>query len=234
MSSDAELLVMNLGQIAAAVYDDEPAYEDGVRIALSSAGGSLNGFRAAAFRTTGRTVVAFRGTAQAVDWHTNLRLGTGMNTTYFAMAEAFVRNVGIGPSVILCGHSLGGAIAQVVANRLDLPMVSFNAPGVGVLASAELATANPAMTAVRLHGMAASAMLHPVQTVQDIRFASREVLGLNICLTGDVVSRIGLHYGTVVRIPSKSVNPLTEHEMATMNLALKEHDVGKLPARFPR
>ena len=52
------------------------------------------------------------------------------------------------------------------------------------------------------------------------------VRGLNICLENDVVSKVGNHYGEVIRIPGTSANPLTEHKIETMNTVLAKDPVG--------
>lgn len=219
------MLVRDLGLLADAVYGETPNPTGYGCIRRHGAGGAFDGFQAAAYAGRGCIVVAFRGTAQKMDAVADLKLGTGMNTSYFSAGEKFVEQFA-GQPVILCGHSLGGAIAQVVANRKRLPMVSFNAPGVAVLASRNIADASLAMTAVRTAGMLASAIRHPMQAARDVKSAFYEVRGLNICLQNDVVSKIGVHYGEVLRIAGTSMNPLTEHRMTTMNKVLESHAVG--------
>lgn len=224
--------IRDLGVFASAVYGanrgDVAAASGRPVLKFSQAPGMMNGFQAAAFDAGGGyTVVAFRGTSQAMDGIADLKLGAGMNSTYFSAGESFVNGL-VGGSIILCGHSLGGAIAQVVANRSGLPMVTFNAPGVAVLASREIANASLGMTAIRLGGMALSAFRHPMQAARDLRSTFNTVRGLNVCLNNDVVSQIGLHYGEVRRIPGTSANPLTEHRMATMNAVLANNQVGAI------
>ena len=46
------------------------------------------------------------------------------------------------------------------------------------------------------------------------------VKGVNLCLAGDVVSQIGVHYGKVVRIPGTGWNPATQHGIATVTEVL--------------
>jgi len=222
------MLVRHLGLLAEAVYENSSVIGFHC-IRRQGASGATNGFQAAAFTSQGYVVVAFRGTAQAVDATADLALGVGMNSSYFSQGEEFVDSLGAGPNIILCGHSLGGAIAQVVANRKRVPMVSFNAPGVGVLASRNLADASVAMTAVRTAGMLASAVIRPIQAARDAASIFHRVRGINVCLMNDLVSQIGIHYGEVRRIPGTSVNPLTEHGIKTMNSVLRTHAVGSIP-----
>jgi esterase/lipase len=146
----------------------------------------------------------------------DLKLGSGMNSTYFSDAEDYAFDYQHLPNVYVCGHSLGGAIAQVVGNRRQLKFVTFNAPGVAVVASRNIADASLTMSAVRTVGMVASVFRHPMQAMRDMRAAFNEAHGLNVCLQNDVVSKIGVHYGEVLRIQGSSSNPLTEHKMDTV------------------
>src|SRR5690606_11305611 len=130
------MLIRDLGLMASAVY--QQAGEDNVAGAVridrfDAQGSKWDAFQAAAYQMDGQTVVVFRGTTGVGDAITDLALGVGANSAYYEQGEAFAARQG-GANIILCGHSLGGAIAQVVANRLRLPMVTFNAPGVAVLA----------------------------------------------------------------------------------------------------
>jgi pimeloyl-ACP methyl ester carboxylesterase len=225
--------IRELGILAAAAYESTaPAGYAEMR--RHSAGGALNGFQAVAFQAGSGVVVAFRGTEQRVDVGVDLMLGLGANTPYFSLGEQFVQQLGTGANIILTGHSLGGAIAQIVANRLRLPMVTFNAPGVAVFASRNILTASPALTAVRAGGMLASAIAAPGQAWRDMRSSFHRVRGLNVCLANDAVSMYGVHYGEVIRITGTSINPLTEHSIATVNAVLAQpgHPVGSREAVF--
>ena len=120
--------IRDLGLLADAVYNELPAVQSWTCPKHRVATGRLNGFQAATFTQAGVTVMAFRGTAQGMDVVADLKLGTGMNTTYFSDAEDYAAEIPPGDNVYVCGHSLGGAIAQVVANRGGYKMVTFNAP----------------------------------------------------------------------------------------------------------
>jgi pimeloyl-ACP methyl ester carboxylesterase len=161
-----------------------------------------------------------------MDFVADAKLGTGMNSTYFSDGEAYARPYRNDPFVYVCGHSLGGAIAQIVANRCGFRMVTFNAPGVAVLASRNMGQSTTAMNAVRSAGMIVSAFRHPMQAARDLASAFNVVHGLNVCLANDAVSRMGNHYGNVIRIPGTSMNPLTEHSISTVNTVLATHPVG--------
>jgi pimeloyl-ACP methyl ester carboxylesterase len=218
--------IRDLGLLANAVYDAVPAVQGWNCPAHRIAAGGLNGFQAATFTQGGFTVLVFRGTAQVMDVAADLKLGTGMNSTYFADGEAYAAAVPPGDNVYVCGHSLGGAIAQVVANRGGYKMVTFNAPGVAVFASRNIGDATLGMTAVRTGGMLLSSIRHPMQAYRDVRSTFHTVRGLNIRLSMDAVSQMGVHYGELVTIRGPSSNPLTEHRMTTMNEALATNPLG--------
>lgn len=196
------------------------------------ASGSLNGFQGAIFSKGGVKVVAFRGTDQAMDVVADIKLGLGMNSTYFDLGEQFA-SIASGPNVIVTGHSLGGAIAQVVANRTGHVLATFNAPGVGVILSRNILRSNPLMNVVRAHGMAVSAIRHPRQAVSDVANTFRIVRGINLCLQNDVVSQVGNHYGRVLRIPGTSSNPKTEHGLLTVISVLEQQENSALARRSP-
>jgi len=222
--------IRDLGLLADAVYAELPAVQDWVCPNHLRASSSWNGFQAATFTRDGLTVIVFRGTAQTMDVGADLRLGTGMNTSYFSDGEAYAASAAApGDNVYVCGHSLGGAIAQVVANRGGYKMVTFNAPGVAVFASRNIATTTPLMQVVRMGGALVSTVTNPMQTWRDVRATFRPVRGLNIRLSNDAVSAMGVHYGEVVTIQGPSASPLTEHRMTTMNQVLATNPIGARP-----
>ena len=220
--------LLEMAKLAGAAYSCPPTVEGGwTRIDQHLATGRMDGFQAATYVNSGVTVLAFRGTAQGMDAVADLKLGTGMNTSYFSDAEDYAFAYTTLPNVFACGHSLGGAITQVVANRKGLRFATFNAPGVAIFASRNIATASPLMTAVRMGGGALSALRHPMQAARDVRATFNRVRGINVCLNNDVVSKIGVHYGDIVSIPGTSANPLTEHKIATVIAALTTNGVGR-------
>jgi hypothetical protein len=214
--------LLELARLASAVYDPRPAAPGWSCNGIERARGSLDGFQAASFVRGSELVIAFRGTAQAVDAVADLKLGTGMNSSYFAAGEEFTAGYELFSSVTVTGHSLGGAIAQVVANRRGHPMATFNAPGVAVMTGRNLSLQHPAMLILRHGGMLASAIRHPIQAARDVKSAFNVVRGVNLCLNNDIVSKIGNHYGRVMRIPGTGVNPLTEHGIATVISVLEK------------
>jgi len=222
--------IREMALMANAVYDDQPAVTGWTTQNRQAASGLMDGFQAATFTKDGVTVVAFRGTAQTMDAVADLKLGAGMNSTYFAAGENYMAQYQHLSNVYTCGHSLGGAITQVVANRRGYKFITYNAPGVAVLASSNIGELAVGLVtggnAIRTIGMFASAVRHPMQAARDVGAAFTTVHGLNLCLNADVVSRIGVHYGEVKRIPGTSLDPLTEHKMTTVIEALKSNPIG--------
>ena len=225
--------LLDLARLSNAVYDLNPAVPGWVRGDFHPASGMLDGFQAAVFAKGSEVVIVYRGTAQGMDAVADLKLGTGMNSTYFSAGEEFAAPYFGRSNVIVTGHSLGGAIAQVVANRRGFLMATFNAPGVAVIASRNIGESTLAMNAVRTTGMMASAFRHPMQAGRDIASAFRTVRGVNLCLEFDAVSRIGNHYGQVMRIPGSSANPLTEHRITTVISVLERPMNATLASRMP-
>lgn len=196
--------ILELARMSSAVYNDNDAETKKQRsilegskwqIAQSNTSSAFNGFECALIVKGADKVLAFRGTTiNLADFSSDWSLGTGQNTPYFAQGVAFARR--LNPTIVT-GHSLGGAIAQVVANRCGIPMASFNAPGVGVLASRNIGESTSAMNIIRIVGMIKSAVEAPMQAIEDIANATNKVAGINIRLQGDPVSKFGNHYGKV-------------------------------------
>lgn len=205
--------ILDYALLADAVYSDGPVVDGFVMTAFRRGGN--DGLQAAAFSKNGKTVVAFKGTSTAMDVVADIKLGVGINTSLFSEGEQFVAQHAVGEGVVVTGHSLGGAIAQTVGNRRRLPFVSFNAPGVALLASQNIATVNPLLGAMRLAGGMVSAVRHPMQTMRDIGSAFHDSLGVNYRLSGDLVSRWGLHYGPIVNLVG-SGDALEQHRMGSM------------------
>jgi hypothetical protein len=234
--------VLDLAIMAKAVYKDPPEVPGWKRLSFRAANGLLDGFQAAAFSGPGGIVIAFRGSAQGEDWAVNGAYAVGMNTTRFSSAEDFTTKVaqdfagqfGGRENIYITGHSLGGAITQIVANRQGYKFVTFNAPGVAVLASRNVGEMASSLVTgglgVRIAGSMVSAVAHPQQAYRDAKALFRKVNGLNVCLNADMVSRIGVHYGKVVRIPGPSSNPLTAHYMESVLKGLQGDPAANLPS----
>lgn len=204
--------ISNYASMASAAYDANPSVTGWT--AGTPLYDSNSGLRTVVFTNGTLVVVSFRGTDNLSDLVEDAQLTLGMNTAMYPVGEAIA--AAMPGQVILTGHSLGGAVAQTVGNRLELPFVTFNAPGVALIASRNIGSADPRMAAVRLAGGAASAVLNPGQALRDARAAFHISSGVNYRLSNDVVSATGVHYGTVTTLPSGTLNPKTAHGIATM------------------
>lgn len=207
--------ILDYGLMSKAVYSDDPQVPGWTTTQYRAGLGT--GLQAAVFTRGQTTVVAFKGTSPSAisDIVADLKLGTGMNTSYFSDAETFTAQFAGGAGVVVTGHSLGGAIAQVVGNRRRIPFVTFNAPGVAIIASRNVHTTTVPMGLVRVAGGVVSAFRHPMQMMRDVSSAFHTSLGVNYRLNGDIVSQIGLHYGPIVHLQGQG-DPLSQHGIDTM------------------
>ncbi|RYH09269.1 DUF2974 domain-containing protein [Tropicimonas sp. IMCC6043] len=222
--------IYDYGLLSNAVYETNPSVQGWACRDFHD--GLGEGLQAGVFTKGDEIVVAFKGTTptQVNDVIADLKLGVGMSTSYFSAAEEYVARYASEGTVVATGHSLGGAIAQVVGNRRQIPFVTFNAPGVAIFASRNLHTSTAHMSAVRIAGGLLGALRHPMQTARDVAATFYVVNGNNYRLSGDVVSQIGLHYGDVINI-SASGDPLSQHSMDTVLERLQHFNYGNI--RFP-
>jgi len=225
--------IYTLARLAEAVYVDSPQVEGWARAAFKPQRSSVwegDGFQGAAFTRADETVFAFAGTdpSSLQDIAADVKLGMGMNTGQYEQAGRFLSDTLVpgGNRVCLCGHSLGGAIAQIIGNRRRLPFATFNAPGVAVLASRNIDQMAVAAASgsfwVRVAGMTASAVMNPGQAIEDVGSAFYRVRGANFRLHNDVVGKIGVHYGEVIQLNwgTSATDVLANHSMASMLEAL--------------
>lgn len=163
-------------KISDKVYEPSPASVEswscprGMAVDDSSvfSGGALfsSGLQGRVFlRTAGRleAVIAFKGTNPAMvsDLTADLRLALGYMPRQAREAirhatrwRDAVRKQSAQAVIHVTGHSLGGAIAQVVGSELMLPFVTFNAPGMRsqVLARIPAARVAASMNGVNFRG----------------------------------------------------------------------------------
>ena len=91
------------------------------------------GFRAVALKPTDpndkRTIVAFAGTQNGVDWKNNIQQGLGLPSKQYSQARDFANKWKAidGNNVRLTGHSLGGGLASYASIKTNLPATAVNA-----------------------------------------------------------------------------------------------------------
>ena len=209
--------LLELAQLSEAVYDLNGV--DGWTLSDSKSAPPRSGLQAATYTKGSETVIAFRGTvpSQSGDLQADAMLGVGMNCEYFAEAEEYASaRVTNQDKTIICGHSLGGAITQIVGNRQSLRFATFNAPGVALFASRNIGSSTVTGLAVRTVGATVSAVISPRQAWRDIRATFNVCNGINVRLRLDVVSMIGVHYGDVISLETPNWNPAQAHGIGTM------------------
>jgi hypothetical protein len=216
--------IWKYAQMADAVYSDAPEVAGWKRVSFRPSGAGLtNAFQGAAFKKGNEIVFAFKGTSQFRDFLADAKLAFGMNTSQYSSAVDFVAGFDIvaGDKVSICGHSLGGAIAQVVGNRRRLPFVTFNAPGVAVI-SRNVGEMIKPLNPIRAVGTVVSAVFHPIQAMEDVKSQFYRVQGVNFRLGKDVVGFTGVHYGKVIEIPydGGTLDVIAKHKMTTVLKAI--------------
>lgn len=228
--------ILDYARLANAVYDDDPTVPGWIRTAFKPSGSGLySAFQGAAFTRGSELVYAFKGTSQGRDVIADVKLGVGMNSSQFSEANQFVATTGTGAAnqVTLCGHSLGGAIAQIVGNRRRMRFVTYNAPGVAIMSrniDQMLVSILTGSAAIRVAGAVASSLRHPIQSAKDVGSLFHQVQGLNVRLGKDIVGNIGVHYGRVIEInySGGALDVMTKHSIKTMISELQRQGYGNI------
>jgi hypothetical protein len=178
----------------------------------------------------GKSVVAIQGTkfSKLGDTVSDIQIAVGMITGMMpqycsAALKLFERTREGFPHypLFLVGHSLGGAMAQVIGQWTGIPFVTFNAPGMwsNIQASKVFLGWNPADTLRSIKGTFTGPLLAK----------QRAGTGRNFRNVSDLVSSFGSHYGPVTRFWSAST-PLKAHSMDEMlRLVVHSHWAGKDP-----
>jgi hypothetical protein len=167
-------------------------FKDGMRW-----GATVTDFKGCVYvrKNTQDLVVAFQGTklTKAGDILSDVQIVIGMLPQYCSAAlRLFERADGAYPGyrISLVGHSLGGAIAQVIGHWTGAPFVTFNAPGVwGDIQRSKILLWAPQNRVRSLRGARIGSPLAKQMAATGRNF--RNVL--------DLVSSYGMHYGPVTR-----------------------------------
>ncbi len=184
-------------------------------IAFELATGLGDGFQGAIFESPSESVVAFAGTAgnlltAPLSQNTaNARIGFGIIPNMAGAAYALTNQaIARRGNVSLVGHSLGGALAQVVSVWTGMPFISFNGPGMAL--HLQIARFNVA---------------HPRQLARTVNAATQGAVGICFVTGDDFVGNFGRHVGQLVRLPAG----LDNHSLDAIRNGL-----GELTSQQPR
>jgi hypothetical protein len=190
-------------------------------------GQNLNGFLGSAYENGNQIVVTFRGTFPEPSWNLVKNLvadaswatGTPTQTLLndIQQADAFlalVHRQHPNATITVTGHSLGGALAQLVGNASGYTTDAFNAPGTAALAQ-------NASVQAKLSGSAAIKADNSVGTMLS------QGANSNYRMTGDQVSLSGPALNNnVYTVPSPYPGDypdlLNNHSMVTMDNQLND------------
>ena len=191
-----------------------------------------NGFKGAVYTRENDCVVAFKGTdlgkssSQAKhDLGADYRLMVGELPKQVAPASqllAFAQNTFGSMTITICGHSLGGGLAQVVGYQSNTPFVTFNAPPMAT--NVDNHWAKTARSLVKT--MPGGNLMFPImsQIAQAVTKKKQlgEGLGVNLRMKTDIVSASfwgGDHVGDVITIPTE-LGAVEAHFMESMMKAI--------------
>lgn len=207
--------ILTLAKVANDVYDnDAKRHEKGSMLARTGwHTDPKTDFTGAIYSFPNFNVVAFAGTDSLRDvFVSDLQLATGgMPEQAKNARELLFKSYNMGKPVMMVGHSLGGALCQILGNE-DVPFVSFNAPPMATnLVSAPKTTmARKMVTAAAnavsggMLGMVAYMAASKIRQLAVGNIDSKP--GINIRLPYDPVSSSswgGGHIGTVLEIPAE-------------------------------
>lgn len=136
----AELVPYQLAQLSQAAYEDNSPPVGYREVSFTSQACSQSGYCAKAYSSTDgeQVVLAIAGTDDVQDWIADgtfinpLGVPTEKFKSYIDKAVEnliSLKNKYPNAKITLTGHSLGGAIAQILANASGINATTFNAPG---------------------------------------------------------------------------------------------------------
>jgi hypothetical protein len=152
-----------------------------------------NGLQGGIYQNQEEIICAFKGTAMGrppgqtlvADLTADVRMALGIIPNQAGSAYALVKaalEIAANRIVTITGHSLGGALAQVVGKWCGVPFVTFNAPG------------------MKFHSVAGKFnIFKPKQFIRSWRGTGLKV-GLNFRIIGDPISAFGTHIGQVIEL----------------------------------
>lgn len=175
-----------------------------------------NGFQGALYThiQTGAKVLALAGTQGMPlnDLLADLRVLVQLMPRQATSALKFYRSaIQPGEGVTVVGHSLGGALAQVLGYWVNCRFVTFNAPGMA--GALNVARFNVLKPQVLLRTRAGKAERD-----------SGAAQGLNFVTPGDVIAHFGRHVGQVITLPGPAAQ-FANHGLPQVRAALRAYQI---------
>ena len=132
-------IVMDAANLSGMAYSDADALSKSGWTQVQTASAD-NGFHAKAFEKDGKIMVAFRGSDDAADLTSDFQMLAGRVPEQFENAKDFVAQIKEmypDAQIIVTGHSLGGALTEMVASEYDDVLgLTFDAVGTrGIVAA---------------------------------------------------------------------------------------------------
>ena len=191
-----------------------------------------HGFKGAIYTRGNDCVVAFKGTETAkgisqsiMDLAADYRLMAGKIPTQVAPAAKLLAyaqaNFGA-MTIVICGHSLGGGLAQVVGYRANAPFITFNAPPMATNVDASWAKTMRSVFSKLPGGKITYPMMSQVAQAVARGKDIGAGLGVNLRMKTDIVSASfwgGDHVGDVITIPT-DLDAGSAHFMAAVKKAI--------------
>jgi hypothetical protein len=173
--------------------DDNPSSIQGFVVRRREFAAVLgNRFQCVVHEGNDEAIVAFSGTfanmRTLTNWQktANLRIRVNIIPNMARSVRTLVKAaVETAKPVSIVGHSLGGALAQVVGVWMDIPFISFNGPGMTTqLRMSAVDVIEPSRMRRTLNGL-------PLTQANGVCFS----------VEGDFVGNFGLHVGRFVPVP---------------------------------
>lgn len=183
-------------------------------------------FAAKIYSVNKTMVIAYAGTDDLQDTLLEDVVGIGLTgatvTMHYTTALRIAAQAAERGTIEVCGHSLGGAYAQLVARELDVTGVTFNAPG-----AAHMNPTGSSGGAVTPGGVIGGAGAKLGE------WLVRGTYTYNFRHPTDVVSAVGIHCGNRCRnLPMPLVNPGAAHSIVGIETWLNANGRGRAPEQF--